>query len=71
MLQYTFNSFFSFSKDFKDRIQSTKGGNVKGVYSWNILVLNFEFLLVLNHDDVTWDCPKREDLGKSCGYFII
>jgi hypothetical protein len=26
--------------------------------------LNFEFLLVLNHDDVTWDYPKREDLGK-------
>jgi hypothetical protein len=26
--------------------------------------LNFEFLLVLNHDDVTWDYPEREDLGK-------
>jgi hypothetical protein len=25
---------------------------------------DFEFLLVLNHDDVTWDCPKREDMGK-------
>jgi hypothetical protein len=25
-------------------------------YSWNIVVLN--------HDDVTWDCPKREELGK-------
>jgi hypothetical protein len=24
----------------------------------------FEFLLVLNHDDVTWDCPKGEDMGK-------
>jgi hypothetical protein len=28
------------------------------------LVLNFEFLLVLNHDDVTWDYQKREDMGK-------
>jgi hypothetical protein len=26
--------------------------------------LNFEFLLVLNHDDVTENCPKKEDLGK-------
>ncbi len=26
--------------------------------------MNFEFLLVLNHDDVNWDCPKKEDLGK-------
>jgi hypothetical protein len=34
------------------------------VCSWNIVVLNFELLLVLNHDDVTWDCPKREALGK-------
>jgi hypothetical protein len=32
--------------------------------SWNIVSLNFEFLLVLNHDDVTWDCPKMGDLGK-------
>ncbi len=31
--------------------------------SWNIVGLNFEFLLVLNHDDVTWDYPKKEDLG--------
>ncbi len=29
-----------------------------------LLVLNFEYLLVFNHDDVTWDHPKREDLGK-------
>jgi hypothetical protein len=29
--------------------------------------LNFEFLLVLNHDDVTWDCTKKEDLGKRGG----
>jgi hypothetical protein len=29
-----------------------------------LLVLNFEYLLVLNHDDMTWDYPKREDLGK-------
>ncbi len=28
------------------------------------MVLNFEFFLVLNHDDVIWDCPKKEDLGK-------
>jgi hypothetical protein len=27
------------------------------------VVLNFELLLVLNHD-VTWDYPKREALGK-------
>jgi hypothetical protein len=26
--------------------------------------VDFEFLLVLNHDDVTWDYPKREVLGK-------
>ncbi len=32
--------------------------------SWNIIVLNFEFLLVLNRDDVAWDCPKKEDMGK-------
>jgi hypothetical protein len=25
---------------------------------------SFELLLALNHDDVTWDCPKKEDLGK-------
>jgi len=32
---------------------------------WKIVVLNFEFMLVLNHDDVTWDCPKGGDLGKT------
>jgi hypothetical protein len=32
--------------------------------SWSIKVLNFKFLLDLNHDDVIWDYPKREDLGK-------
>jgi hypothetical protein len=31
------------------------------------VILNFEFLLVLNHDDGTSDCPKREDLGKHEG----
>jgi hypothetical protein len=49
-----------------------------------IVGLNFEFLLVLNHDDVTWDCPKGRDLGKwislldiilgsnnSCKYFVV
>jgi hypothetical protein len=33
--------------------------------SWNIVGLNFEILLVLNHDDMTRDCPKGEDLGKN------
>ncbi len=33
-----------------------------------LLVLNFEFLLVLNHDGVIWNYPKREDLGKKRGY---
>jgi len=31
--------------------------------SWNIVGLFFELLLVLNHDDVTWDCTKGEDMG--------
>jgi hypothetical protein len=26
--------------------------------------LNFEFLFVLNHDDVAWDYTKKEDMGK-------
>jgi hypothetical protein len=34
-----------------------------------LLVLNFELLLVLNHGDVTKDCPKQEDLGKRRGFF--
>jgi hypothetical protein len=34
------------------------------------IVLNFEFLLVLNHDDVTWDYPKMEDLGKRKKHFL-
>jgi len=46
--------------------------------------LNFEFLLVLNHDDVTWDSPKMGVLWKknsllnivlgskySCKYFVV
>jgi hypothetical protein len=46
--------------------------------------LNFEFLLVLNHDDVTWDCPKMGVMGKMisfldtqlgsksrCRYFVV
>jgi hypothetical protein len=33
-------------------------------WSWNIVSLNFEFLLVLNHDDVTCDCPKMGDPRK-------
>ncbi len=35
-----------------------------GTDQGTLLVLNFEFLLVLNHDDVTWDYPKMENLGK-------
>ncbi len=31
--------------------------------SWNIVGFNFEFLLVLNNDDVTWDYTNGEDLG--------
>ncbi len=27
--------------------------------SWIIVVLNFEFSLVLSHDYVTWDYPKK------------
>jgi hypothetical protein len=30
---------------------------------------NFEFLLVLNHDDVIWDCPKRGRSGEEKGNF--
>jgi len=26
--------------------------------------LNFEFLLFLDHGDVTWDCPKGRVLGR-------
>jgi hypothetical protein len=37
------------------------------VYSWNIVSLNFEFLLILNHDDVTWDCLKKEYMEKRKG----
>jgi hypothetical protein len=33
-------------------------------YSWDIVDLNFEILLVLNHDDVTWDYLKMGDLDK-------
>jgi hypothetical protein len=32
--------------------------------SWNIVSVNFEFLLFWNHGDVTWDCPKAESFGK-------
>jgi hypothetical protein len=31
---------------------------------------SFEFLLVSNHDDVTWDYPKKEDLGKKKKIFL-
>jgi hypothetical protein len=34
-----------------------------------LLVLNFELLLVLNHNDVTWDCPKRERFGEEEIFF--
>ncbi len=39
-------------------------------YSWSIVILNFEFLLILNHDDVPWDCPTREDLRKKRRIFL-
>jgi hypothetical protein len=29
--------------------------------------LNFEFLLFLDHGDVTWDCPKKKVLGGKGG----
>jgi hypothetical protein len=28
------------------------------------LLVGFEFLLVLNHNDVTWGCSKNKDVGK-------
>jgi hypothetical protein len=36
--------------------------------SWNIVGLNIEFLLVLNHDDVTWDYSKGGDLGERISF---
>jgi hypothetical protein len=39
-----------------------------GIAHGAFLVLDFEFLLVLNHNDVTWDCSKREDLDL---FFIL
>jgi hypothetical protein len=59
--------FLSFSKDFKDKIQSTTGVMLKqlddymivdeltfkiGTNQRTLLILNFEFFLVFNHDDV-------------------
>ncbi len=35
-----------------------------GTDQGTLLVLNFELLLVLNHDDVIWDYPKEEDMGR-------
>jgi hypothetical protein len=35
--------------------------------SWNIIILNFEFLLILNHDDGTLNYLKKEDMGKHEG----
>jgi hypothetical protein len=32
--------------------------------SWNIIVMNFEFLLVLNHDDVTLGLPIKGRFGE-------
>jgi hypothetical protein len=76
--------FLSFSKDFKNGIQNTKGVMLKGLDDYMILdeqtfrigidkgtllVLNFEFLLVLNHDCVTWDYPKREDIGEKINFY--
>jgi hypothetical protein len=37
-------------------------------FSWSIVVLNFEFMLVLNHDDVTWGLPKEERFGEEGDY---
>jgi hypothetical protein len=31
--------------------------------------LNFEFLLFLDHGDVTWDSPKGESFGEKEGIF--
>jgi hypothetical protein len=45
--------------------QTFRIGTGKGT----LLVLNFEFLLVLNHDDVTQDYPKREDIGKNIIFY--
>jgi hypothetical protein len=35
--------------------------------SWNIVSLNFEFLLFLDHGDVIWYCPKGKVLGRRMG----
>ncbi len=35
-----------------------------GTNQGTLLVSNFEFLLVFNHDDVIQDYPKKEDLRK-------
>ncbi len=40
-----------------------------GIDKGTLLVLNFEFLLVLNHDCVTWDYPKREDIGEKINFY--
>jgi hypothetical protein len=37
----------------------------------NFVNLNFEFLLVLNHGDVTWDNPKGENSGKQGDFLNI
>jgi hypothetical protein len=37
--------------------------------SWNFVSLNFEFLLFLNHGDVTWDSPKGKSFGEKEGIF--
>jgi hypothetical protein len=35
-----------------------------GIDQGTLLVSKFELFFVLNHEDVTRDCPKREDLGR-------
>ncbi len=82
-LHNIFISFSIIFHKFRGWNPKYRGGNVKGVrwlhgldeqsiedkdYSWNIVGLNFEFLLVLNHDDMTWDCPKKEDMGNMNGF---
>jgi hypothetical protein len=42
-----------------------------GIDQGTLLVLKFEFFFVLNHEDVTRDCPKREDLGKGRRFLDI
>jgi hypothetical protein len=81
-LQNTFISFFVIFQGLQEWNLEYKGVMLRGLDEYMILderafrigtdqgtllVLNFEFLLVLNHDGVTWNYTKREDLGKKRG----